>query len=219
MGPTLGVPPCPTPTCHPTHPPTCHPIRVGTVTTGSSRSQSWSGEDADVADARRFVASCLAANGLVSTVADACLVAGELATNAIVHTHGPFTITVATAIDSVLLTVGDESPTVSRTPRPPEWEDRGRGLAIVAALSTDWGVTSEAHRGKSVWALMSPSRWTDLTDAEGRRGRDRRPSPRHLQAIRLGPEQSVHRGRAHPRDGRAAGPDARPHRHTSVKIP
>ena len=189
------------------------------MTTGSSRSQSWSGEDADVADARRFVASHLAANGLVSAVPDACLVAGELASNAVVHTHGPFTITVATAIDSVLLTVGDESPTMSRTPRPPEWEDRGRGLAIVAALSTDWGVTSEAHRGKSVWALMSPSRWTDLTEGEGRSGRDRGLSCRHLQAVRLGTEQSVHGRRAHPRDGRATGPDARPHRHDLGKGP
>lgn len=91
----------------------------------------------------------------MSAVPDACLVASELATNAIVHTHGPFTVTVATGFGSVLLTVGDESPTMSSTTLPPEWEDGGRGLAIVAALSTEWGVTSEAHGGKSVWALMS----------------------------------------------------------------
>lgn len=120
--------------------------------------QAWSGEPADIADARRFVASHLSANGLVSLVPDACLVASELATNAVVHTRGPFTVTVATGIDSVLLTVGDESPTMSRTTLPPAWEEGGRGLALVTALSTDWGVTSEAHGGKSVWALMSPSR-------------------------------------------------------------
>jgi hypothetical protein len=125
------------------------------VTTVPSRTRAWSGEHADVADARRFVASHLLADGLVSAVPDACLVASELATNAIVHTHGPFTITVATGFGSVLLTVGDESPTMSSTTRPPEWEDGGRGLAIVAALSTEWGVSSEAHGGKSVWALMS----------------------------------------------------------------
>ena len=150
--------------------------------TGSPRTQSWSGEHADVADARRFVAHHLAANGQASLVPDACLVASELATNAIVHTHGPFTITVATGIDSALLTVGDESPTMSRPTPPTEWEDRGRGLAIVAALSTDWGVTAEARGGKSVWALMTPSHGTDLTEGEGRGGEDRDLPPGRLQA-------------------------------------
>ena len=135
-----------------------------------------------MADARHFVASHLSANGLVSVVPDACLVASELATNAIVHTHGPFTVTVATGSDSVLLTVGDESPTMPRTTLPSESEDGGRGLAIVAALSTDWGVTSEAHGGKSVWALMSPSRRTDLTDGGGGGAIPGGLPPRHLQA-------------------------------------
>ena len=32
----------------------------------------------------------------------------------------------------------------------------GRGLGIVAALSSSWGVTPEPHGGKSVWAWISP---------------------------------------------------------------
>jgi hypothetical protein len=31
----------------------------------------------------------------------------------------------------------------------------GRGLGIVAALSSRWGVTPEPHGGKSVWALIT----------------------------------------------------------------
>jgi anti-sigma regulatory factor (Ser/Thr protein kinase) len=144
------------------------------MTSDWSHTESWTGEAADVADARRFVAAHLSGDRLVSLMADACLVAGELVTNAVVHTDGSFTLTLASRMDSVLLTVRDESPTmfstVLRTGFPPGSEDRGRGLMIVATLATEWGVTAETHGGKAVWALMSPLGRADLPEAARRSG-------------------------------------------------
>ena len=49
-----------------------------------------------------------------------------------------------------------------------------RGLGIVAALSSSWGVTQEPHGGKSVWALITTPGHSDglgRGDEPGRRGR------------------------------------------------
>jgi anti-sigma regulatory factor (Ser/Thr protein kinase) len=59
------------------------------VTSDWSHTESWSGEAADVADVRRFVAAHLSEDRLVILMADACLVASELVTNAIVHAVSP----------------------------------------------------------------------------------------------------------------------------------
>ena len=50
----------------------------------------------------------------------------------------------------------------------------GRGMGIVAALSSSWGVTREPHGGKSVWALITTPAHPDGLghgDEPGRRGR------------------------------------------------
>jgi hypothetical protein len=82
------------------------------------------------------------------------IVLSELATNAVVHAHTAFTVTLEYADGGVRVTVRDESP---RPPVPrdaaPE-EIGGRGLTAVAGLSDRWG-THRAGMGKVVWAELA----------------------------------------------------------------
>jgi two-component sensor histidine kinase len=87
-----------------------------------------------------------------STLADAHLVATELATNALEHAAAPRFIHV-TALSSSSLRIEVDDATPDRDPTPGTSSlgaDRGRGLAIVSALAR-WGVRH--HRGgKTLWA-------------------------------------------------------------------
>lgn len=78
------------------------------------------------------------------------LLASELVTNAILHGRSEVRVEVACVDFHIRVTVHDEN---SRRPvmvsQDPDALD-GRGLALVAALSSDWGVDDEAE-GKAVW--------------------------------------------------------------------
>jgi len=125
------------------------------VTSDRSRSRTWTGDVAHIAQARHFVAGHLAAHGCEDVVPDAGLIVSELATNALVHAGTGFKVTVEVGDDAVLLRVADGSA------HPPVLgelgleETSGRGLGIVAALADAWGVTPEPDGGKSVWATLS----------------------------------------------------------------
>jgi hypothetical protein len=106
-----------------------------------------------VKKARDFVCSHLGEHQLPHLIDDVRLVASELATNATVHARTPFTVTLDGLVDSVVLTVQDDSPSSPATRTPSVVAADGRGLAIVARVSRDWGVTTAGpQRGKSVWA-------------------------------------------------------------------
>jgi anti-anti-sigma regulatory factor len=83
------------------------------------------------------------------------LVVSELTTNAVRHVRSPFTLALAGRPDELLIGVTDASrqEPVLRTPRADA--GGGRGVQIVAALSTAWGVRLVHHGGKTVWARMS----------------------------------------------------------------
>jgi serine/threonine-protein kinase RsbW len=86
---------------------------------------------------------------------DVILCASELASNAVLHSdtrrNTPGTFTVRARIcpeQHVLIEVEDNGgPWVERRRHP----TTGRGLDIVAALASDWGVRSTAH-ARTVWA-------------------------------------------------------------------
>jgi anti-sigma regulatory factor (Ser/Thr protein kinase) len=174
------------------------------VAAGWSHTHTWNASATNVADARDFVALRLAEHGLDSTVPDARLVVSELATNAIRHAGTRFTLTVLVQHGSVLLTVTDPSETWPALAADPllaadmsladgagvvdgvgvvngvaavagvGLAEGGRGLGIVAALSSSWGVTPEPHGGKSVWAVITTPDHPDGLghgDEPGRRGR------------------------------------------------
>ena len=102
--------------------------------------------------ARAFVGRHLRAHDLVTMVDDVQLVVSELATNAMLHAQTPFTVSLR-AFDSTLrLEVADGSSVDPTMVVVSLLDSYGRGLAIVRAVSRDWGVLSRASGGKSVWA-------------------------------------------------------------------
>lgn len=82
---------------------------------------------------------------------DAALMVSELVTNAILHGRSDARVRVAAGADGVLrVEVSDDN---SRHPEPVSQDHGaldGRGLLIVDALSTQWGVRDE-DIGKTVW--------------------------------------------------------------------
>jgi anti-sigma regulatory factor (Ser/Thr protein kinase) len=85
---------------------------------------------------------------------DAALVVSELMTNAI--RAGGRQATLNLEIDAGLLrvTVVDDAPGRPHVLAPGADDESGRGLHIVSALATGWGVTSLDH-GKEVWAELA----------------------------------------------------------------
>lgn len=118
-------------------------------------SEVYVAEPASVTKARRFVA------GMLDQASDelrecAVLITSELASNAVSHGEGAFTVTARLSADElyVAVTDGGLAVPVPRTPAPTE--PHGRGLMIVASLADRWGVERRAV-GKTVWFALSLS--------------------------------------------------------------
>ena len=111
--------------------------------------------------ARRFVRDLL--DGVDEETLDTLLLlASELVTNAILHAHTPVEVGVCVDGGRALVCVADRMPgTEMLTPRDHS-RDRpgGRGLALVADLSDDWG-TIAFTGGKTVWFTMRVSSTAD----------------------------------------------------------
>lgn len=104
--------------------------------------------------ARRFVADALRQWGHSDVlVNDAQLVVSELATNAVIHAHSPFSVLVRGEDAGVRLSVADQSPAKPELRNPSEDQPSGRGLHVVSALTSRWGVDT-LDDGKSVWAHL-----------------------------------------------------------------
>lgn len=108
--------------------------------------------------ARQFVESRLVEHHLEHLVDDVRLAVSELATNAMVHAQTPFTVALCETDASVLLCVQDGSrgTPVARDASPTGLG--GRGLAIVAEISQQWGMRREPDGTKWVWASFPTQR-------------------------------------------------------------
>ena len=108
-----------------------------------------------VRKARHFVTEQVAEWRLDQLLDDALLVASELTTNAITHADSPCRIRMSLTPTSLRIEVVD---TGSGTPEPqPEsWtSEHGRGLMLVGALTTAWGMEEVPGQGKLVWAELA----------------------------------------------------------------
>ena len=111
-----------------------------------------------IAAARSFVAEALRTLGAMPPlIDDAMLLTSEMATNALVHAHSPFRISVARTDGVISFAVQDGT---SRTPQRRNVDAQsamGRGMGIVDALSSRWGC-DVLPTGKVVWAeLLLPA--------------------------------------------------------------
>ena len=106
--------------------------------------------------ARRLARSALA--GVSPDVAaDAELVVSELVTNATLHGEAPITVRVLVG-RAVRVEVEDARRTAPIMSRHNAEAMTGRGLAMVAALATGWGIDLAGSGGKVVWAELSRNR-------------------------------------------------------------
>ncbi|MGQ0847397.1 MAG: ATP-binding protein [Sporichthyaceae bacterium] len=111
-----------------------------------------------VAKARSFVRRRCAEAGLSTALCDtAALLASETVTNAFVHGHSAAVLTVRLDRRGVLVEVRDANPLEPRMGRLDDYEALGgRGMAIVAEMSTDWG-SRRVRGGKIVWFRLDAS--------------------------------------------------------------
>ncbi|MBV8982268.1 MAG: response regulator, partial [Acidimicrobiia bacterium] len=102
------------------------------------------------ASARRFVDETLRRWHCDELFDEVALLTSELVTNAILHAHSDIDLSVSMTADVIRIDVVDHSASLP-APRTASDEDTsGRGLGLVEALATSWGV-DERPGGKSVW--------------------------------------------------------------------
>jgi hypothetical protein len=149
----------------------------GSIESGASLSQALDAQSinlapiaASVAQARRFVVELARRFSLDDIEHKAALCTSELATNAILHTRDHFVVTARRAGVGLRVDVQDASPDQLPFLTPDHGSvvdlttlgTSGRGLQIVAALATRWGVFSTAI-AKTVWAEISGAGSTEAT--------------------------------------------------------
>ena len=99
------------------------------------------GTPASVGEARRFVRQALLAWHLDEVVETALLLTSELATNAVLHARSTFAVLVARQGDQVRVDVLDASPVPPVRRHNSLTAATGRGVELVASLSSEWGHT------------------------------------------------------------------------------
>jgi len=118
-------------------------------------SQLFSPQPASVRLVRSFVREAIAARTDDPEVLDAAvLLASELATNVVDHARTPFTVEVTVEEAAARFEVSDGSSVAPAVRDLLDGDERGRGLRILDALATEWGVSS-SDSGKAVWFSIS----------------------------------------------------------------
>jgi anti-sigma regulatory factor (Ser/Thr protein kinase) len=124
---------------------------------------------AAAAEARRQVLATICAWDVPVDVDVAVLLTSELVTNAIRHqAEETITLTITCVCGQLRVDVHDTSRTMPVILDAPADAEAGRGLMLVASLSTDWGV-HRTRSGKAVYFTLE----FDLPDLDG--AGDRRP--------------------------------------------
>ena len=101
--------------------------------------------------ARRFATQTLRGWDVPAEVADpAVLLVSELVTNAVRHAPGQVELVLECSAVVLRAAVHDGTRDLPQARRADPSDEGGRGLALVAALATRWGVLHD-EPGKQVW--------------------------------------------------------------------
>lgn len=106
---------------------------------------------ASVGRARKWISERLEEWDLEELDHDMSVVVSELVTNAVLHAHTDIRLRLANEPSNIRLEVCDESPLLPLTRVHARGATTGRGLQLVAALSSSWGYEA-LPTGKRVWA-------------------------------------------------------------------
>ncbi len=106
------------------------------------------------ASARAFVRDTLSDWGFQRVEPEASLAVSELVTNAVVHAESAPSVTLVNLGGSIRIKVRDSEPGLPRVEHPRQTDTHGRGMVMVEALSSSWGVEI-APPGKIVWLDIS----------------------------------------------------------------
>ena len=123
---------------------------------GAERSIALPAELTSVRQARLFARDVVREWQCDRLADDVQLAVSELITNAVRHAGTDVVMTLRLT-DELQVEVRDShAEMIDRTPRAPEdpFATSGRGLHIVAAVSSDWGVTT-LDDGKTVWFTLT----------------------------------------------------------------
>lgn len=109
--------------------------------------------------ARDTIRRALAAWGMTDLSSDTELLVSELVANAAEHARTPIGLTIRPHVTpagqrGIACEVTDTSPVLPVRRQPGPDRERGRGLAIVAALATTSGCTTTT-RGKTAWFTLT----------------------------------------------------------------
>jgi len=107
--------------------------------------------------ARAVVRDLLDQWGYRDLVDDAALVVSELVANAVEHAGATSVVLLNRGEGGVRIEVRDPGEGTPASQAPPGTAERGRGLMIVAALASSWGV-QQAERSKTVWVELEHPR-------------------------------------------------------------
>ena len=123
------------------------------------------GTDAgSVRAARDFTIATLQRWGATDRREDIAIVVSELVTNALQHARpassntragSPIQLGLLHPGHCVMCAVADASKAVPVPKEPDLFDETGRGLHVIAALSDQWGYTTSGDMGKVIWALFS----------------------------------------------------------------
>lgn len=126
------------------------------------------GDPAGIRAARRFVEQQVVVRGGATIADDAALVAGELLANAVQHGAPPIEVEVTTNGELIRLEVRDGHHRPPVRPAASQSNNMtGRGLSMIEAASTRWGVEPLPGIGKVVWAEFDPARSRTATAPAG----------------------------------------------------
>jgi anti-sigma regulatory factor (Ser/Thr protein kinase) len=126
------------------------------------------GAEPDAVPRARHFASRLLIDHTPHRAADAELVVTELVTNAVLHGLPPVVLRIDQLANRIRVEVEDGGRTVPVQPRQSAEAMTGRGLALVGAVATAWGVDPAVNGvGKLVWAEIADGGHGDQDDPAG----------------------------------------------------
>lgn len=140
-----------TPPLQPVHPALDPPFGVDWWYRVQVPAQPWA-----VGYVRASVRSALALHGCAERADEVCLLVSELVTNGIVHAKLPVSACVSGRSDVLRLEVYDPAPALPCARQSTDEDEAGRGLALIAALATQWGTLPHTGAGgKSIWCELA----------------------------------------------------------------